>query len=206
MPYFPCTNNVFLCTMPLPPQAKIKFLKVHPLMETSKRVLETFHSPTWIKTNKNTTEKQYRLDYCRYIFGWNIKRELLLQYPSTIPALGAPSPGGGGRLLRRISSDGDDQTGAKPKTSKNSLDQKKNQKLPNGISKPQHFPENWYNTKNTKKNPYLNQATPKKYLPNFPTLKNLRIENFKPPKLLQSFLSHEIRITSPGLPVYGRRW
>ena len=96
MPYFPCTNNVFLCTMPLPPQTKIKFLKVHPLIETSKRVLETFHSPTWIKTNKNTTEKQYRLDYCRYIFGWNIKRELLLQYPSTIPALGAPCPGGGG--------------------------------------------------------------------------------------------------------------
>lgn len=98
MPYFPCTNNVFLCTMPLPPQTKIKFLKVHPLMETSKRVLETFHSPTWIKTNKNTTEKQYRLDYCRYIFGWNIKRELLLQYPSTIPALGAPCPGGGGEV------------------------------------------------------------------------------------------------------------
>ena len=31
---------------------------------------------------------------------------------------------------------------------------------------------------NTPKNPYLNQATPRKYLPNFPTQTNPGIENF----------------------------
>ena len=34
---------------------------------------------------------------------------------------------------------------------------------------------------NTPKNHYLNQATPKNYLPNFPTQKNLGIDNFNPP-------------------------
>ena len=79
-----------------PPPKKITFLMVHPLMDDSQVGAENIgiHGPTWIKTNKNTTEKQYRLDYCRYIFGWNIKGELFLQYPSTIPALGAPCPRG----------------------------------------------------------------------------------------------------------------
>ena len=34
---------------------------------------------------------------------------------------------------------------------------------------------------NTPKNHYLNQATPKNYLPNFPTQKNLGIDHFNPP-------------------------
>ena len=34
---------------------------------------------------------------------------------------------------------------------------------------------------NTQKNPYLNQATQKKYWPNFATQKNPRIKNFNPP-------------------------
>ena len=63
-----------------PPPKKITFLMVHPLMDDSQVGAENIgiHGPTWIKTNKNTTEKQYRLDYCRYIFGWNIKGELFL--------------------------------------------------------------------------------------------------------------------------------
>ena len=50
---------------------------------------------------------------------------------------------------------------------------------------------------NTPKNPYLNQATPKKYSPNFPTQKNPGIKNFKPQKLLRSSPSLEIRSTPP---------
>ena len=52
---------------------------------------------------------------------------------------------------------------------------------------------------NTPKNHYLNQATPKNYLPNFPTQKNLGIDNFNPPppkkkkkKKIQSSPSIEI--------------
>lgn len=64
---------------------------VYPLMDDSQVGAENiFMVPHEKKTNKNTTEKQYRLDYCRYNFGWNIKAELFLQYPTTIPALGAP--------------------------------------------------------------------------------------------------------------------
>ena len=50
---------------------------------------------------------------------------------------------------------------------------------------------------NNQNNPYLNQATPKKFLPNFTTQKDLGIENFKPPKILWSSLSLEIRSTPP---------
>jgi len=50
---------------------------------------------------------------------------------------------------------------------------------------------------NTQKNPYLNQATSKKYLPNFPTQKNPGIKNFKPKKILQSSPSLEIRSIPP---------
>ena len=42
------------------------------------------------------------------------------------------------------------------------------------------------------KNPCLNQATQKNTCQNFPTPKNLEIENFNPPKILQSPLSLEI--------------
>ena len=51
---------------------------------------------------------------------------------------------------------------------------------------------------NTQKNPYLNQATPKKYLPNIPTQKNPGIENFNPPKILWSSQSLEIQRTISG--------
>ena len=54
---------------------------------------------------------------------------------------------------------------------------------------------------NNQNNPYLNQATPKKFLPNFTTQKDLGIENFKPPKILWSSLSIEIR--SPPPPPMG---
>ena len=53
---------------------------------------------------------------------------------------------------------------------------------------------------NTPKNPYLNQATQKKYLPKFSYQKNHKIENLKappPPKILQSSLSLEIQSTPP---------
>ena len=50
---------------------------------------------------------------------------------------------------------------------------------------------------NNQNNPYLNQATPKKFLPNFTTQKDLGIENFKPPKILWSSLSLEGRSTPP---------
>ena len=53
---------------------------------------------------------------------------------------------------------------------------------------------------NTPKNPYLNQATPKKYSPNFPTQKNPGIKNFKHQKLLRSSPSLEIRSTPPPPP------
>ena len=130
---------------------------------TPKWVLKTFHGPTWIKTNKNTTENQYRLDYCRYIFGWNVKAELFLQYPTTIPALGAPCPRGGTSDFKWRGW----LKGRKNQNPKKSLDQKINpQKIPNRISKPQSFPENWYNTKNTPKNPYLIKM-PKKILAKF---------------------------------------
>jgi len=56
----------------------------------------------------------------------------------------------------------------------------------------------------TQKNPYLNQATPKKYLPNFPTQKNPRIENFKPKNILQSSLSLDIWSTPLGLGAIPR--
>ena len=46
------------------------------------------------------------------------------------------------------------------------------------------------------KNPYSNQATPKKY---FRTQKNPEIKNFKPKKILQSSPSLEIPSTAPGV-------
>ena len=151
---------------------------------TPKRVLKTFHVPTWIKTNKNTKEKQYRLDYCRYIFGWNIKGQLFLQYPSTMPSLGAP-------CLRGSTPDfkwRDDRTGKKSKPPKNPLTKKlpppplkKKKKFPNGISKPQNVLENWYNTKNTPQNPYLIK-TPKIILAKFSHLKKSWNRKFQTPQ------------------------
>ena len=57
---------------------------------------------------------------------------------------------------------------------------------------------------NNQNNPYLNQATPKKFLPNFTTQKDLGIENFKPPEILCSSLSLEIGI--PPMGVFGAFW
>ena len=53
---------------------------------------------------------------------------------------------------------------------------------------------------NTPKNPYLNQATPKKYFTNFPNPKNPRIEDLKPKKVLRSSPPLEIRSTPPPTP------
>ena len=53
---------------------------------------------------------------------------------------------------------------------------------------------------NTPKDPYLNQATPKKYFTNFPTPKNPRIEDLKPKEVLRSSPSLEIRSTPPPPP------
>ena len=57
---------------------------------------------------------------------------------------------------------------------------------------------------NTQKNLYLNQATQKKYLPNFPTQKHPGMENFNPPppkkKILRLSPSLEIRSTPPPGP------
>ena len=44
----------------------------------------------------------------------------------------------------------------------------------------------------------LKSNHPKKYLQNFPTQKNLGIENFKPQKILRSSPSREIRSIPPG--------
>ena len=49
----------------------------------------------------------------------------------------------------------------------------------------------------SKKNPCLNQVTTKKYLPKFFYPKISGIENLKPPKILRSSLSLEIRSTPP---------
>ena len=53
---------------------------------------------------------------------------------------------------------------------------------------------------NTPKNPYLNQATPKKYFTNFPNPKNPRIKDLKPKKVLRSSPPLEIRSTPPPPP------
>ena len=50
----------------------------------------------------------------------------------------------------------------------------------------------------TQRNPYLNQATQKKYFQIFLPKKNPRIENFKPKKILRSSPSLEIRSTPLG--------
>ena len=55
---------------------------------------------------------------------------------------------------------------------------------------------------NTQKNPYLNQAT-KKNLPNLPTQKNPRTENFKPKKFIRLSGSLEIWSTPPPPPSRG---
>ena len=44
----------------------------------------------------------------------------------------------------------------------------------------------------------LKSSHQKKYLPNFPTLKNPRIKNFKPPKIVWSSPPLEILSTQPG--------
>ena len=143
-------------------------------------MLKTFHGPTWIKTNKNTTEKQYRLDYCRYNFGCNIKTELFLQYPTTIPALGAPCPRGSTSDFKWRGW----SNGGKNQNLKKSLDQKINpQKIPNGISKHRNFPENWYNMKNTPQNPYLIKML-KKILAKFSDLKKSWKQKFQTKKCI----------------------
>ena len=50
---------------------------------------------------------------------------------------------------------------------------------------------------NAQENPYLNQATPKKYLPNLPTQKTQGIGNFKPQKILRSSPSLENDLPPP---------
>ena len=52
---------------------------------------------------------------------------------------------------------------------------------------------------NTQKNPYLNQATPQKYLSNFSTLKKSQNWKFQTQKILQSSLSLEMQSTPPGI-------
>ena len=47
-------------------------------------------------------------------------------------------------------------------------------------------------------NPYLNEATPKKYFPNFPTQKTHRMKDFKPKKILWS--SPWLEISKPPPP------
>ena len=58
---------------------------------------------------------------------------------------------------------------------------------------------------NTPKNLYLNQVTQKRLLTKYPTQRNPGIENFKPPKILWSFLSFEIWSTHPGLVIWRPR-
>ena len=57
---------------------------------------------------------------------------------------------------------------------------------------------------NSQNNPYLNQATQKKFFPNFTSQKDLGIENFKPPEILCSSLSLEIGV--PPMGFFGAFW
>ena len=50
---------------------------------------------------------------------------------------------------------------------------------------------------NIQKNPYLNQAAQKKYLPIFSYLKKTEIENFKSKKILRLSLSLKLRVPHP---------
>ena len=50
----------------------------------------------------------------------------------------------------------------------------------------------------------LKSSHPKKYLPNFSTPKNPRIEKLKPQKILRSSPSLEIRSTPPPPPQWGQ--
>ena len=115
--------------------------------------------------------------------------------------------GGGGGVLR-ISSD--DRMGAKIKTPKKSLGLlTKPQKIPGPkINPPKNPMQNYtagirghYHESSDcfeyPKKTLLKSSQPKKYLPNFPTQKNPRIENFKPKKILQSSPSLEIGIPPP---------
>ena len=128
--------------------------------------------------------------------------------------------------LIRISSDRDDRMGPKIKTQKNpqgfqqnppkkSLDQKLAPKKSHAeslsLNRRTRRPGFSVGTitilqtvLNSQNNPYLNQATQKKFLPNFTTQKDLGIENFKPPEILCSSLSLEILSTPP--PVFLGRF
>ena len=60
---------------------------------------------------------------------------------------------------------------------------------------------------NTPKNPFVNQAAPKKFLPKFSYPNNSEIEDFKPKKILWSSLSLEIPSAPPApqSPTLGLR-
>ena len=120
-------------------------------------------------------------------------------------------PGVGG--VHRISSDGDDRMGAKIKTPKKSLGLlTKPQKIPGPeINPPKNPMQNYtagirghYHESSDcfeyPKKSLLKSSHPKKYLPNFPTQKNPRIENFKPKKILPSSSSLEISPHPPPPP------
>ena len=58
---------------------------------------------------------------------------------------------------------------------------------------------------NTKKSPFLNQATPKDSCQNFRAQKHPEIENFKPRKILQLLLPLEIQSTPLGSALQDKK-